>query len=53
MKRRLSVITGAAFSVFPDNRRIIIPECSRKARVKQFRLKNCNGSHVAAFKINI
>ena len=40
----MSVRTGAVFSVLPESRRSTMPACSRSARVKQVRAKNCAGS---------
>ena len=40
----ISVSTGAVLSVFPDSRRSTMPACSRSARVKQVRAKNCAAS---------
>ena len=39
----ISVSTGAVLSVRPESRRSTIPACSRSARVKQVRAKNCVG----------
>jgi hypothetical protein len=40
----MSVMTGAVFAVSPESRRRTIPACSRSARVKHVRAKNCFGS---------
>ena len=40
----MRVMTGAVSVVRPASRRSTIPACSRSARVKQVRAKNCSGS---------